>query len=68
MKKENLMPLLSSISFNRNKKTKTKFIVYFRGHNGHKRHKGQNMSVVFFFSGTREKVAPGSYAWERTRA
>ena len=26
------------------------------------------MSVVFFFSGTREKVARGSYAWERTRA
>ena len=65
----NLMPLLSSVSFNRNKKTKTKFIVYFRGHNGHKGHKGQNLSVVvFFFSGKREKVARESYASERTRA
>ena len=26
------------------------------------------MRVVFFFSGTREKVARESYAWERTRA
>ena len=28
----------------------TKFIVYFRGHNGHQGHKGQNLGVFFFFS------------------
>ena len=47
----------------------TKFIVYFRGHNGHQGHKGQKLRGFFFFpSETREKVAWGSCAWERTRA